>query len=193
MKRIPICIGDSLTQGVNDERALGWPGRLARVLLAEGSIERWYNLGVGGDPVSGVASRWFAEADYRTPVVQKPVLIFCLGAVDAVRALPFDDTVETVHDILRLAARTAPTFLLGPPPMREPDMDARTALLDEAFASLCRELDLPFQSLYAKLRGSAGYLASLDDRGVHPSAAGYDLIAGAVLGWKELHAAFVPK
>ena len=67
-KRV-VCLGDSITEGLGDERGLGWVGRLA-LHLAETYPSKWdiNNLGVAGDTSIDIKLRLMTECLPRYPV-----------------------------------------------------------------------------------------------------------------------------
>jgi len=69
-----VCfIGDSLTQGIGDQRALGWVGRLAQASFAHDPARprnlTVYNLGLRGESSVAIQARWARR--YRPPPPQR--------------------------------------------------------------------------------------------------------------------------
>ena len=64
---------------------------------------------------------------------------------------------------------------------------ARIAELDDAYASLCRRIDVPYISTYRALVERRPWSAQNFADGLHPAQAGYGMLADVVLtgGWYE--------
>ena len=181
-----LFFGDSLTLGYGDEAQLGWPGRLCRAAMDRaGPLGLTaYNLGLRRNQVAQVRARWQEEAERRLMPGEPALLVFCLGAVDALHSLPEPHTVEEARLLLTEARDAAPCLLLSPPPVADPEGRARIASLARAFSGLAQGLHIPYLDVYHALAASDAYTASLATLdGIHPDGAGHDLLARLVEGW----------
>lgn len=146
--------GDSLTLGVNDDRMPGgWVSRLALQGHAAGLYRippaTFYNLGARRQTVADLARRWRQEVDSRQMPGLVPRLAFCAGVVDMAspgggEPSAFNKTLHLLRAMVTEAASLAPTLLISPPPVADPDLRGRIANLNEAEAELCAELSVPF-------------------------------------------------
>ncbi len=184
--------GDSITLGVNDVLAGGWVGRFAGLACGAGlpvPPSTFYNLGVRKHSSRQIRDRWRSEYQCRINPASVPFLIFCFGTVDMAApngepVVPMMESLENTKAILLEASREAPVLLMSPPPVTNPDHQARIAELVMAQARLCAEYAIPYLNLQEAL--PPVFLADLDD-GLHPGAAGNRLIAEKLLDEPALH------
>ncbi len=186
-----VCfIGDSLTQGIGDELALGWVGRLARQSFAK-APERprtltVCNLGLRGDTSVRIAARWREETDRRRRPGEDMAFVFSFGAADGKLGAPLEESLRASRQVLTEAATLGRTLYIAPPPAFDPDWSAHIRQLGQAVCGLCAELGVPSFDLHQPLSAQAGYMASLEADGIHPDAAGYDGMAVLLRGWEPL-------
>ena len=83
MTILRICfVGDSLTNGTNDEHFLGWPGRLCAAECARGHELTHYNLGIRAETSEQIEARWHAECAPRLLDIHPGALVFSFGVND---------------------------------------------------------------------------------------------------------------
>lgn len=195
-----LFFGDSITHGVGDQEALGWPGRLARLEQRRGNAFTAYNLGVRSDTSREIGARWRAECDARLPGPTPHLLVFSFGLNDATRVdgklrVGLQESVTLSAAMLAEAIRIGPVLWVGPTPVddtRQPLLsslgvlqtksNAETARYNEAFERLATKLGAPYLNLFDMLGGNHSWSHYLAD-GVHPTADGYDIIAERVSDW----------
>jgi len=68
------------------------------------------------------------------------------------------------------------------PPMAAADFSARTMALSMMYGRVAEAEEVPFLDIHGPLAADARYAADLAD-GVHPGAAGYEMLARQVAGW----------
>lgn len=187
--------GDSLTLGVNDYRMPGgWVSRLA-LLGREAGLYRippatFYNLGARRQSVADLARRWRQEVDCRQMPGLVQRLAFCAGVVDmaspgAGRPTALDKTMHILRAMLSEAASLAPTLLISPPPVADPEVRRRIAGLNAAQAELCAAMGLPFADIHAALAASRPYMDDLSD-GLHPGPEGCGIMAEMLLSQRAV-------
>lgn len=194
-----ICLGDSNTEGIGDDRGIGWPIRLAQH-LAETQAGKWNvtNLGVAGDTSIDIKHRLFSEVLYRTP--QR--LIIAAGVNDTAQRLWPDSTGHKVDftyarvvwmDILDIIEQAGiRTAFVSPLPVDESrmpliymphdDQDHGNMFTNSAIQS--------YIDLISPIITGRGHFwidvmgpwkkrdfAPLLSDGLHPNAHGYDLLA----------------
>ncbi len=193
MTVLRICfVGDSITNGRLDDDYLGWSGRLCRAERARGHDLTLYNLGVRRDTSRDIERRWEAECTARLPQEFAGGLVFSFGVNDTADdagngRVSIEESVAAARRMLTRAAAWRPVLWVGPSP-GTPESDsawnARICKYSERYASLAGELDLPYLDLFPLLIRESGWQAALRaGDGVHPSGAGYAIIATAVAGW----------
>lgn len=180
-------IGDELTAGVGDPRALGWLGRVVARTHSPAPAHT-YSLAVPGETTSGLSARWEeefnrrmshdAEVDYR--------LIIGLGHNDIAAGLSLARSRLNLANILDVAGdRRIPTLVVGPPPT-VPSAQHSIGELSAAFADVSLRRRVPYVDTFTPLVNHEQWNADLAaSHGAYPGQAGYGLMAWLVLhsGW----------
>lgn len=192
-----ICfIGDSFVNGVGDPLCQGWVGRICAQAKGRGVDLTAYNLGIRRDTSRDIAARWRAEALARQPSGQPGLLVFSFGVNDCcpdedcgVR-VPLADSLATAHRILAEARTLRPTLMVGPPPIADDAINARTLALITGLSRLCGELAVPFFDTFLPLSAIPVWAAEVQaGDGAHPAAGGYDALAALIGQWPAWQAA----
>jgi acyl-CoA thioesterase I len=169
-----VALGDSLTAGYGLAANEAFPVKLQRALAAKGIATDIANAGVSGDTASG----GLARLDWSVPDGTDAVILE-LGANDALRGLDPKVTRGALDAMLRrLSERHIPVLLCGM--LAPPNMGA--------------EYGRAFDAIYPDLAGAYGAILypffldgvatepKLNQRdGLHPTAAGVDVIVGKIL------------
>nr|WP_314074142.1 GDSL-type esterase/lipase family protein [uncultured Roseococcus sp.] len=182
--------GDSMVNGTGDDACLGWVGRACAAARRGGRDITCYNLGIRRDTSEDVLKRWESEAKGRLPADHDGRLVFSFGTNDACpgsdgapRVAP-DRTLTNAEAILAAARAWRPTLMVGPLPICDPIVDARTAELSLRFAGLCDRLGIPFLPVIDIARTSEAWAREVaTGDGAHPNEQGYALIAQAFTRW----------
>jgi acyl-CoA thioesterase-1 len=204
MATLRICfVGDSITVGSGDAGFLGWPGHLCVAETERGHDVTLYNMGVRGDTSEMVLPRWRAECDVRLPDHVNGRLVLSFGLNDTAEEsgvgirVPFEKSLANARAIIDEARGWLPTVMIGPVPLVD-DMQpyifpngiayhyvsARVGELNEAYAGLCSELEVPYLDVFAALSSNPAWEQSQRDcDGVHATGRGYQLIADRVAEW----------
>jgi len=203
-KELRMCfVGDSLLLGTNDDNYLGWPGRLCRREHEAGHDVSLYNLGIRADTSEKIAARWRHECQVRLPETSPGALVFSFGANDCAdlegfgRRVPLERSIAVARGMLESAAAWKPTLWIGPPPVddsRQPFRAApsvvyhfpssRIGELSGAYAEVAASLDIPYFDLYRHLINDPAWPGMYEKNdGVHPIAAGYDIVGEHIFNW----------
>jgi len=168
-----VFLGDSLTAGLGLAEDQAYPALLERRLDNEGRPVRVINAGVSGDTTAGGLARldWLLS--------QKPdVLVVGLGANDALRGLPLEETEKNLRGIVR-GCQTAGVrvLLLGMkiPPNYGPDYAGGFEAL---YPRIAQDLDVPLVPFLLEGVGGVTELNQAD--GIHPTAQGQEKVAETV-------------
>ena len=182
-------IGDSYVNGTGDPQFLGWPGRVCAASQGPEVHITGYNLGIRGDTSADVLRRWRAEVDARRLLPHDARLVFGFGAndcwlIDGEPRVAEPDTVKNARQILAEARALLPTLLVGPPPGKDDDEQARRARVSTVLADIAAEAEVPYLDVIGQLDDADAWRreAAAGD-GVHPGAEGYASLARAVLAW----------
>ena len=169
-----VALGDSLTAGLGLPEKDGFVPRLQAALVAKGAAAQIVNAGVSGDTASGGAAR----LDWSVPDGTDAVILE-LGANDMLRGINPQVTRGALDTILRrLSDRHVAVLLCG---MRAaPNLGGDFA---QSFEPIYSELAAKYGILLYPffLDGVAGNPKFNQHDGLHPNAAGVDIIVARVL------------
>lgn len=169
-----VVLGDSLSAGLGLAASDALPAKLERALKAKGLAVAIENAGVSGDTASGGLSRldWSVGEGVDAVIVE-------LGANDALRALDPKVTRSALEAIIkRLKERRIAVLLAGmlAPRNLGPDY-AKT--FDAIYPELAAAHDVVLYPFI--LEGVAGISALNQGDGIHPTAAGVDVMVRGML------------
>ena len=169
-----VVLGDSLSAGFGLPAQAAFPARLAEALKAKGIDVSIANAGVSGDTASGGLGR----LDWSIPDGTEAVIVE-LGANDALRGLEPSLTKKALDTILsKLKDRHIAVLLAGMRAPRNLGADyART--FDAIFPALATTHGVVFYPFF--LEGVATDPKLNQPDGLHPNAAGVDVIVARIL------------
>src|SRR5664279_3585424 len=183
-------VGDELTAGHGDPKALGWTGRVAARTLPLAPDLRFHTLAVPGETTGELTARWDDEALRRIGEGgvgnTSNAVLFAVGRHDVVRGVsPTMTRLNIANALDRAKALGFRTMLAGPPPGLPEHNDSIAEL-----SALCEESAarraVPYVDMYGPLARHEQWLADInmgdDDL---PRQAGYGLMA-----WLVLHSAW---
>ena len=167
-------LGDSLTAGYGVAIGEGFPARLAEALGEQGVACEVIDAGVSGDTSAGGLGRldWVLG--------DKPThLLVELGGNDALRALPAEQLRRNLDEIVA-RARAAGVEVMLAGMLAPPNLGAAYGKeFADAFTTTAAVHDVPLYPFF--LDGVAGEPGLLQRDGVHPNAAGVDVIVARLL------------
>ena len=169
-----VALGDSLTAGLGLPSQDAFPAKLQKALAAKGIPVTIADAGVSGDTTSG----GLARLDWSVPAGTDGVILE-LGANDALRGLDPAVPRAALEAILRrLKERGIPVLLCGM--LSPPNLGADYARAFNAiYPDLARTYDAALYPFF--LDGVAGQRRLNQADGLHPTAAGVDLIVAGIL------------
>ncbi|TFV30759.1 arylesterase [Bradyrhizobium frederickii] len=169
-----VVLGDSLSAGLGLPAQDAFPQKLKKALQAKGIAVEMTNAGVSGDTTSGGRDR----LDWSVPEGTDGVIVE-LGANDALRGLDPDLARAALTDIVqRLKARKIAVMLCGmlAPPNYGADYAAR---FNSIYPDLAKKFDVPLYPFF--LEGVAADAKLNQADGIHPTAAGVDIIVSNIM------------
>ncbi|MGX1097023.1 arylesterase [Amorphus sp. MBR-141] len=169
-----VAFGDSLTAGYQLGPDEGFAERLQAKLAKRGQDVTIVNAGVSGDTTSG----GLARLDWSVPPDADGVILE-LGGNDALRGIDPATTEANLDRMLtQLSERAIPVLLAGmrAPPNMGADYEAQ---FNPIFQRLARQHDAIYYPFF--LDGVAGEPAYGLGDGIHPNAAGVDVIVDKIL------------
>jgi acyl-CoA thioesterase I len=169
-----VVLGDSLSAGYGLPAPAAFPVRLQKALKDKGIEVEMVNAGVSGDTTSGGLDRldWSVAEGTQAVILE-------LGANDALRGIDPRIPRAALEQILtRLKARNIAVLLCGmlAPPNFGADYAAQ---FDAIYPDLAKKFAVPLYPFF--LQGVAGNAALNQADGIHPTAAGVDIIVKAIL------------
>jgi acyl-CoA thioesterase-1 len=169
-----VAFGDSLTAGLGLPEKDGFVFRLHAALASKGIAAEIDNVGVSGD----TAADGVARLDWSVPAGTDAVILE-LGANDMLRGIKPQVTREALETILRrLTDRHIAVLLCG---MRAaPNLGADYGrAFERIYPDLADKYGVPLYPFF--LDGVAGDLSLVQHDGLHPNAAGVDVIVARLL------------
>ena len=169
-----VVLGDSLSAGFGLAAQDALPAKLERALKAKGIAVAIANAGVSGDTAAGGLSR----LDWSVPDGTDAVILE-LGANDALRGSDPQATRAALEQIVkRLKERRIAVLLAGMLAPRNYGPDYARAF-DPIYPELAAAHDLILYPFI--LEGIAGVPALNQSDGIHPTAAGVDVMVKGLL------------
>ena len=169
-----VALGDSLTAGYGLPASAAFPVRLQQALAAKGVTAAISNAGVSGDTMSG----GLARLDWSVPQGTQAVILE-LGANDMLRGLDPQVTRKAMQEILdRLKARHIAVLVCGMIATANLGPDY-TGAFNSIFPQLAAANQLLLYPFF--LDGVAGSRELNQRDGLHPTAAGIDVIVDRIL------------
>lgn len=185
-----VFLGAALVAGVGDPKGQGWVTRVVGRTQHPDLELTTYNLGVRGDTTADLLDRWVSEVPRRWAGRTERRLVVSVGTDDIVSGVSLARHRLNLANLLDDAAsQGVATFVVGPPPADDEELNGRLEILVEAQADVCSRRGIPFVDCYTPLRQHDQWRTDLAASRVehHPGQAGYGLIAWLVLhnGWNE--------
>ncbi|MBI5854730.1 MAG: arylesterase [Nitrospirae bacterium] len=177
-----VAFGDSLTAGLGVSPEDSYPAQLQRRLDDAGYRYRVLNAGVSGDTSAGGVRRleWVLKSHPRIVIIE-------IGGNDGLRGLDIQQTRANLGEIIsRFQAAGVTVVLAGMqlPPNYGKDYTAQFAALYPELARVHRLTLIPFF-----LEGVAAHPPLNQADGIHPTEAGYHMIAATVMKYLSPHVA----
>jgi acyl-CoA thioesterase-1 len=169
-----VVLGDSLSAGLGLPAQDAFPAKLQKALKVKGIEVEMTNAGVSGDTASGGRDR----LDWSVPAGTEGVIVE-LGANDALRGLDPAVTRAALTEIVtRLKARGIAVMLCGmlAPPNYGADYAAK---FNSIYPDLAKTHDVPLYPFF--LDGVAADAKLNQADGIHPTAAGVDIIVANIM------------
>jgi acyl-CoA thioesterase-1 len=173
-----VAFGDSLTAGYGLAIQDAFPTKLAAALRTKGYDVAISNAGVSGDTTTAALGR----LDWSVPAGTQAVILE-FGANDAFRGVPPATVDQNLDEIVRrLTARNIEVLLAGMYAPRNLGGDYGKAF-DGIYPALAKKYGLLFVPFF--LQGVAGISDLNQQDGIHPTAAGVDVIVKLIEPYTE--------
>jgi acyl-CoA thioesterase-1 len=172
-----VALGDSLTAGLGVDPSESYPAKLQQKLDAAGYHYRVVNAGVSGDTSAQGLNRVDAVR-----ALHPAIAIVALGANDGLRGIPVEQTRRNLDAIITVLRKDGAKVVLAGmqlPPNLGP---VYTNQFRDMFRDLAKARNTPLVPFL--LEGVGGRRDLNQEDGVHPTAAGYDIVAENV--WRTL-------
>ncbi|MGD8540811.1 MAG: arylesterase [Desulfobacteraceae bacterium] len=166
-----VAVGDSLTAGYGLDEEEAYPAQLARMLAEAGLPYRVVNAGISGETSSGALSR----IEWVLVSLKPDIVILATGANDGLRGTDPALTRENLRRSVQILKADGVVVVLAGMQMVRNMGRQYTESFAEIFAQVAAEeevLLVPFL-----LAGVAGEAQLNQADGIHPTAAGYQVVA----------------
>lgn len=172
--------GDSITYGAGDSEALGWVGRLRKLLEKDDDVSV-YNFGVCGDTTDDLLKRFSVEADSIKPTV----IVFAIGINDSKypvgeteNKIPLEKYKQNMRELLKLTKGFAnKIYIVGATKVNEAQIrESGTRFVNaviQTYNDFLKEFSKSEDLIYVDVFDLLDIHTDLDD-GLHPNAQGYD-------------------
>lgn len=169
---VVLFLGTSLTAGYGVGESAAFPALIQTKLDSAGLPYRVVNAGISGETSAGGLRR--LDWSLQEPIA---VLVLELGANDGLRGVPVDQLRANLEAIIRRTRERYPGAAIVIAGMEAPPNrgDAYTARFRRVYRDLARDHDaalVPFL-----LEGVAGNPSLNLEDGIHPTAAGHEVMA----------------
>ena len=174
-----VIVGTSLTAGYGVGEDVAYPARIQQMIDAAGLRYRVVNAGISGETSAGGLRR--IDWTLQQPV---DVLVLELGANDGLRGIDPGEMRSNLEKIIEHARETHPGIALVIAGMQAPPNlgDQYTARFRDVFTELADKYDAALVPFLLDSVAAQPHL-NIED-GLHPNAAGHEIIARAV--WRVL-------
>ncbi|MDH5368137.1 MAG: arylesterase [Cyclobacteriaceae bacterium] len=175
-KKTIVFFGDSLTAGMGLSKEQAFPALIQKTLEKKGSNVEVINAGLSGETTAGGLSR----IDW---ILRKPMDIFVLelGANDALRGLPLDQTKQNLQGIIDKVKLKYPNVkIVVAGMMAPPNLGTQyTSKFKDIYPTIALKNNLiliPFI-----LENVAGHVDLNLPDGIHPNVEGHKIVAQNVI------------
>jgi acyl-CoA thioesterase-1 len=184
-----VFFGDSHVAGIGDPEQLGWSKRVLHACTDAGLRFTWGGLGEPGDTSLELLERWTHRTHNRLVPGPDIRIVISFGVNDTAAA-PNRPCRVHEHRSLKLLglmldemiAEGIGVFVVGPPPVRDPEHRERLEQLSVDLAAVCDERNVPYVSVFDDLLASADWVNEVGiGQGRHPGARGYQALADLVI------------
>ena len=200
-----IIIGDSGVYGWGDKEGGGWCERLRQKWLRLENAPIIYSLGVRGDGLEKVANRYKNEWETRGELRRKVPegLILSIGLNDTAKIGREDGRPQLSEEafkfgykrLLNEVKNEVYVMVLGLTPVNEASMPFAECLwysnkscykYEKKIEETCLELNIPFLSIYEKMRTLLSTKELLSSDGIHLNTEGHKWIYSQICEWTAL-------
>ncbi len=164
-----IFLGDSLTAGYGLPSPQAWPEQVQKRLKANGYKTKVINAGVSGDNTANGLARY----EWSVGSANADILVLALGGNDFLQSVSPETMHENLKSIIKQAHDDGLTVILAG--VASPRLESR----GKAYASVYPKLAKQYKLSYfpSMLDGVSGKPELLQGDGLHPTAAGVEIMA----------------
>lgn len=164
-----VALGDSLTEGLGIEEEFAYPAVLEQKLWEKGYQYHVINAGISGETSSGTLSRikWLLT-------LKPDIVILVIGANDGFRGIETDLIESNIRAIVKQLNDHNATVVLGGMQIVQNLGQEYTSAFSEIYPEVARTENIILMPFF--LEGVAAVQRLNQPDGIHPTAAGYQVI-----------------
>jgi acyl-CoA thioesterase-1 len=174
-RHVLVVFGDSLAAGFGLEPGQSFPDYLQKKLDAEGAPWRVINLGISGDTTEGGVARIDSAVSLKPEIV-----VLELGGNDGLRGLPLENTRANLDTMTQAFRKSGARVVLAGMTLPPNYGTAYIQGFEGNFRDLATKYKLTFIPFLLE-DAITKDLRYLQHDGIHPTAAGSEIVAGTVL------------
>ena len=151
----------------------------------------YYNLEFRGNTSTDIKERWKKKCSLRLPPDSENLVVCSFGVNDTVienneLCVSLEQSIENTKSIMTEASKLYPVKMIGSSPIDDQEQNIRIETINMSFSYLCKELSIPYLSVFNDLKENSIWLAEItfNDR-AHPREKGYSVLAQIVKLWKD--------
>lgn len=184
-----VILGDAIVSAAGDAKGMGWVGRVISKTPSTNPRIDFFALPAPDETTSMLAERWQSEVQRRFSAETENRLVIALSHHDPAAGISISRSRLNIATIIDEAKRQGiETFLVGPTPHRNKELNAEVEQLASGFEDVADRRGIPFVDCFRPLVDHEGWNLEIDTS-AHQLAGqvGHGLIAWLVLnrGWYE--------
>ncbi len=200
-----VVLGDSFVYGWGDPENGGWCEQLRRNFMNLPNGPIIYSLGVRGDGLEKVASRWNQEWNCRGELRRKvpDAILLAVGLNDSARIGSPDGRPQLsaeayrfgLYQLISTIKKQADVLVMGIPAVDESLMpfaeclwfsNKSGSIYESQIEETCLDLDVPFLPIHKSMQSEESWSNWIEPDGIHLNSSGHYWIYQKLLRWPPL-------
>ncbi len=200
-----IVIGDSGVYGWGDRDSGGWVERLRLNWMNNPQSPIIYSLGIRGDGLENVASRWQKEWGVRGELRRQlpDAVLLAVGLNDTAKVGRSDGRPQLtakayrfgLHQLLKEISQRTHVMMIGLTPVDETAMpfadclwysNEASSIYEAQIEDACLEINVPFLPIHQAMLNEPDFNQWIEPDGIHLNSSGHHWIYQRIMNWSSL-------